>query len=148
MYLLLVTSSRYASSLQSNDFKILMIAALDSKVHGANMGPIWGRQDPGGPHVGPHELCYLGLLRCLGVICAGEVSVVQSCTPSYVEEVRDLWLPIEIDFFCWWYYNSIGLLFHRNFRRMVLSKRLPYNTKTGNFSMHRSHNISYIGYKS
>ena len=24
----------------------------DSKVHGANMGPIWGRQDPGGPHVG------------------------------------------------------------------------------------------------
>ena len=25
----------------------------DSKVHGANMGPIWGRFDPGGPHVGP-----------------------------------------------------------------------------------------------
>ena len=23
----------------------------DSKVHGTNMGPIWGRQDPGGPHV-------------------------------------------------------------------------------------------------
>ena len=28
----------------------------DSKVHGANMGLIWGRQDPGGPH----ELCHLG----------------------------------------------------------------------------------------
>ena len=25
----------------------------DSKVHEANMGPIWGRQDPGGPHVSP-----------------------------------------------------------------------------------------------
>ena len=25
----------------------------DSKVHGANMGPIWGRQDPGGPNVDP-----------------------------------------------------------------------------------------------
>ena len=25
----------------------------DSKDHGANMGPIWGRQDPGGPYVGP-----------------------------------------------------------------------------------------------
>ena len=25
----------------------------DSKVHGANMGPNWGRQDQGGPHVGP-----------------------------------------------------------------------------------------------
>ena len=27
----------------------------DTKVHGANMGPIWGRQDPGGPHVGPMD---------------------------------------------------------------------------------------------
>ena len=25
----------------------------NSKFHGANMGPIWGRQDPDGPHVGP-----------------------------------------------------------------------------------------------
>ena len=30
-------------------------AYLDSKIHGANMGPIWGRQDPGGPHVGPMD---------------------------------------------------------------------------------------------
>ena len=25
----------------------------DSKVHGATMGPIWGRQDTGGPNDGP-----------------------------------------------------------------------------------------------
>ena len=25
---------------------------IDSEVYGANMGPTWGRQDPGGPHVG------------------------------------------------------------------------------------------------
>ena len=25
---------------------------LDNKAHGANMGPTWGRQDPGGRHVG------------------------------------------------------------------------------------------------
>ena len=25
----------------------------DIKVYGANMGPTWGRQEPGGPHVGP-----------------------------------------------------------------------------------------------
>ena len=25
----------------------------DSKVYVANMGPIWGRQDPGGPHAVP-----------------------------------------------------------------------------------------------
>ena len=29
----------------------------DSKVHWANMGPIWGRQDPGGPH----ELCWVSI---------------------------------------------------------------------------------------
>ena len=28
----------------------------DNKVHETNMGPIWGRQDPGGPHVGPMNL--------------------------------------------------------------------------------------------
>ena len=29
------------------------ISFPDSRVQGANMGPIWGRQDPCGPHVGP-----------------------------------------------------------------------------------------------
>ena len=28
----------------------------DSKVHGANMGSIWGQQGPGGPYVGPMNL--------------------------------------------------------------------------------------------
>ena len=32
----------------------------DSKVHGANMGPIWGWQDPGGPHVGPMNFAIWG----------------------------------------------------------------------------------------
>ena len=29
---------------------------LDSKVHGADIGPTWGRQDPGGPYVGPMNI--------------------------------------------------------------------------------------------
>ena len=33
----------------------------DSKVQGANMGSIWGRQDPGGPHVGPMNFTIWGL---------------------------------------------------------------------------------------
>ena len=33
----------------------------DSKVHGANVGPIWGRQDPDGPHVGPMNLAIYDL---------------------------------------------------------------------------------------
>ena len=30
--------------------------SLDIKAHGVNMGPTWGRQDPGGPHVGHRNL--------------------------------------------------------------------------------------------
>ena len=32
------------------------ITCPDSKIHGANVGPTWGRQDPGGPHVGHTNL--------------------------------------------------------------------------------------------
>ena len=32
----------------------------NSKVHGANTGPIWGRQDPGGPHFGTMNLVIRG----------------------------------------------------------------------------------------
>ena len=44
--------------LQKHDFSLKTQVSRfknipDSKVHGANMGPIWGRQDPGGPHAGP-----------------------------------------------------------------------------------------------
>ena len=28
------------------------VTLTDSKVDGANVGPTWGQQDPGGPHVG------------------------------------------------------------------------------------------------
>ena len=40
-----------------------MIDVPDSKVHGANMGPIWGRQDPGGPHVGPMNCAICGNIK-------------------------------------------------------------------------------------
>ena len=33
----------------------------DNKVHGANMGPIWGRQGPGGTHVGPMNFAILAM---------------------------------------------------------------------------------------
>ena len=40
-------------------------ATPDSKVHGANMGPIWGRLDPGGPHVGPMNLAFWDTMNSL-----------------------------------------------------------------------------------
>ena len=36
--------------------------APESKVHGANRGPNWGRQDPGGPHVGSMNLVIWDIL--------------------------------------------------------------------------------------
>ena len=45
----------------TTSFKVLLIYAHpNSKVHGANMGPIWGRRDPGGPHVGPMDFAIWG----------------------------------------------------------------------------------------
>ena len=37
------------------NFSTSLAMIPDSKVHGANMGSIRGRQDPGGPHVGPMD---------------------------------------------------------------------------------------------
>ena len=36
-----------------------------NKVHGANMGPIWGRQDQDGPHVGPMNFAIWDASWCL-----------------------------------------------------------------------------------
>ena len=47
-----VMQKKYGSSALALDLHFFCIN-LDSKVHGANMWPIWGRQDPGGPYVGP-----------------------------------------------------------------------------------------------
>ena len=47
----------------------------DSKVHGANMGPIWGQQDPGGPHVGPMNLL------------SGERELCSVCTEYFADNL-------------------------------------------------------------
>ena len=42
--------------------KQLLGVSPDSKVHEANMGPSWGRQDPDGPHVGSIDFAIWGHL--------------------------------------------------------------------------------------
>ena len=40
--------------MKSFDFEIEFNWIIpDTKVPGANMGPVWGQHGPGGPHVGP-----------------------------------------------------------------------------------------------
>ena len=46
---------------------LLMHNYPDSKVVGANIGPIWGRQDPGGFHVGPMKFA-IGVILQRGII--------------------------------------------------------------------------------
>ena len=41
--------------------KLIFWYVPDSKVHKADMGPIWGRQDPGGPHVSPMNFAICGV---------------------------------------------------------------------------------------
>ena len=45
-----INESTYAD--QHNISCICCRRSLKNSVHGANMGPTWGRRDPGGPHVG------------------------------------------------------------------------------------------------
>ena len=48
----------------------MTVAAFpDSKVHGVSMGPTWGRQDPGGPNVGPMNLAiWVGSVSSVAVL--------------------------------------------------------------------------------
>ena len=53
---LTITGTKFRALLFSPQQKrqiLIKIQTPDSKVHGANTGPIWDRQDPGGSHVGP-----------------------------------------------------------------------------------------------
>ena len=43
------------------------VISLVAKMHGANVGPIWGRQDTGGPHVGHMNLYIWDILHIKAV---------------------------------------------------------------------------------
>ena len=47
----------------ASNFSAQYTDAPDSKIHGADMGPIWGWQDPGGPHVGPMNFAIWGYIE-------------------------------------------------------------------------------------
>ena len=76
----------------------------DSRVHGAKMGPIWGRQDPGGPHVGPMNLAIWVLYHSLTNQWYDKPSAtIHFSTPAQVKENTS-------DAQTWYSYN-VQLLF-------------------------------------
>ena len=86
----------------------------DSKFHEANMGPIWGRQDPGWPHVGPMNFAIWGPR---GKLCM-------------------LFL-----YFLWWDDNSCYNLLYKTFPGKVLSYSClveKNNNKTTHLSLLRA----------
>ena len=60
----------------------------DSKVHGANMGPIWGQQDPGGPHVDPTNFVILDIYFTVGI---PKLNVNDSLTNHGINGYFHLW---------------------------------------------------------
>ena len=48
--------TQYVTYVMSSLAAMVKANIPDSNVHGANVGPTWGRQDPGGPHVGHRNL--------------------------------------------------------------------------------------------
>ena len=72
----------------------------DSKVHGANMGPIWGGQDPGGPHVGPMDFAIWEHMDMFCLVPHKDMYLhcfpISLCNPSDVmyDWVRNTWLHI------------------------------------------------------
>ena len=69
----------------------------NSKVHRTNMGPFWGRQDPGGPHVGPMNfaICDIFGLSQLSLLMA------HHGLPIFVSRSRDFtFLPMLPRRFC------------------------------------------------
>ena len=60
------------------------INSPDSKIYGANMGHIWGRQDPGGPHVGPMNLTIWEWIYWL-LIEAGRVTYLNKMSANFTK---------------------------------------------------------------
>ena len=84
----------------------------DSRVHGAIMGTTWGRQDPGGPHVGPTNLA----IRAVALYRLAQLTL--QCVPL----IR-AWLVVsrvlsEVGFVRYCYYHAGKLHYHRS--RMIV----------------------------
>ena len=87
----------------------------DSKVHGANMGPIWGRQDPGGPHVGPMNFAIWEYLRdhfanyfsvrieIRWTIPFGLIQILPGRSLQNIAHDTAVVMPLQLQSFLWYY---------------------------------------------
>ena len=84
--------------LKKNYHIIVALHYPDSKVRGSNMGLIWGRQDPGGPHVGPMNLAiwvYFHFIIYTGSPCALVCYDHIICTATTQNFIKMVTFPFE-----------------------------------------------------
>ena len=67
----------------------------NSQVHGANMGPFWGQQDPGGPHVGPMNFAIWVVMAAhnVTVYIRSWIMDIHNCIMD-IHRYHELWMSI------------------------------------------------------
>ena len=99
--------------LMSTHYVLYCFEYPDSKVHGANMGPIWGRRDPGGPHVGPMNFALWVNMR----ICLHFLSLMNTEVAEPIEILPHADLDLFMLYSChgWWWPDDLcrqGIISH------------------------------------
>ena len=67
----------------------------DNKIHGANVGPIWGRQDPGGPHVGPMNFAIWEVVKI--IVIQVQLCTIKACSWLYVYSIYTIYIIYNIN---------------------------------------------------
>ena len=105
-----------------------VLAFPESKVHGANMGPIWGQQDPAGPHVGHINFAiWVPPIECNHMsIMASQItdnSTVCStiCSGAHQRKLQ----------------SSMSLVFLRGIHRWPVDSPHKGNMENGSISLHQ-----------
>ena len=99
----------------------------DSRVHGANMWPIWGRKDPGGPHVGPMNLAiWVGQYLTMASLHQNELTTLKKGVNNVIgicfTEKRSPHIQMTWCMPCWvcsHFCGVIGSVFQRHWRTQV-----------------------------
>ena len=115
-----------------------LIITPDSKVHGANMGPIWGQQDPGGHHVGPMNFAIWdpilwGILNAwlgLNGFIFSKIITIDIPYLAYDGKVRDVYCDSKfllISSICQYFlYQWLNTLRPRQILQMTFSSAFPW----------------------
>ena len=98
------------------DKAILLKMIPDSKIHGANMGLIWGRQGPDGPHVGPINLAIRDDLSFPGSDESKQQISHNKCKFIFHNEswvFGTIWFHVSIVYY-YWFWGCVETMYYAN----------------------------------